>query len=256
MIYNKDQAEKLRILAQRKRIFSDKEADNFESLLSKTKFERNNKAVFILARNLFIISCTVLIAVFFVQNYKKYNTVIGLLNIEKENQRAKSALLTKKITGLENQLSKSISYNQDLAKQVEDLGLLKNEFKDRQDAAKQELELVMQSKIKDLQAKINQLESNFKQVSLNIQNNSSQRKAQLNDEGKILFINQEQEFVVINLGASSGINRDSRLGVIRDGKIIAELKAIEVCQDISACDIIKGQVNNLNIGDKINPVKE
>ncbi len=255
MIYNKDQAENLRVLAQRKRIFFNKGLDTFDSLLGHAGLPRNSRAVFTLIRNLFIITCVVLIAAFFVLNYKKYNTAIELLNIEKENQKEKVFLLTTKISGLENQLSRNISYNQELTKQLEDLRLLKNELQNKQEEANRGLEFAMQDKIKDLQIKINQLESNLKEVNLSIQNNSFKENTRLNREGKILFINLSQEFVVISLGGSDGIDKGSRLGVIKNDKIIVELKTVEVRRNISACDIIKGQLNNSNIGDKIKLIR-
>ena len=55
--------------------------------------------------------------------------------------------------------------------------------------------------------------------------------------GKILSVNQENNFVIVDLGASSGIRIGDTLSVYRGTKYIASLEVIQVRKDICAADI-------------------
>lgn len=65
---------------------------------------------------------------------------------------------------------------------------------------------------------------------------------------KILAINRENNFVVIDLGESSGIKLGDILGVYRDGEKIATIETIQTRKNISACDIQK-EDKSIAIGD-------
>ncbi len=58
-------------------------------------------------------------------------------------------------------------------------------------------------------------------------------------EGKILNVNREHEFVVIDLGRNKGLKQNMVFQVLRDAESIGEVKVIQVREEISACDIIR-----------------
>ena len=68
--------------------------------------------------------------------------------------------------------------------------------------------------------------------------------------GKILAINLESNFVVIDLGSSSGVKVGDVFSVYRDGSSIGAIGVIQTRSNISACDIRKTTVP-LSIGDQV-----
>ncbi|MHB8155268.1 MAG: hypothetical protein ACYDFR_04350, partial [Candidatus Omnitrophota bacterium] len=68
--------------------------------------------------------------------------------------------------------------------------------------------------------------------------------------GKILAVNPDNNFVVIDLGTTSGIKHGDAFSVYREGKVIGSIVVIQVRENISACDI-KTMSTPLKIGDSI-----
>jgi len=68
--------------------------------------------------------------------------------------------------------------------------------------------------------------------------------------GKILAVNPDNNFVVIDLGTSSGVKYQDVFSVYREGKSIGSLAVIQARDSISACDI-KTMSTPLKIGDNI-----
>jgi chromosome segregation ATPase len=68
--------------------------------------------------------------------------------------------------------------------------------------------------------------------------------------GKILAVNTDSNFVVIDLGTSSGVKVGDTFDIYRAGKSIGSIVVIQVRNSISACDI-KRMSTPLKIGDTI-----
>lgn len=68
--------------------------------------------------------------------------------------------------------------------------------------------------------------------------------------GKVLAVNAESKFVVIDLGASAGVRVGDTFGVWRAGKSIGSIVVIQARENISACDI-KRASPALKVGDII-----
>ncbi len=68
--------------------------------------------------------------------------------------------------------------------------------------------------------------------------------------GKIIAINREDNFVVVDIGKNSGLKIGDRLKVIRGEKTIGNLEVIEIRETISACDI-KKESQGLKVGDQV-----
>ncbi len=68
--------------------------------------------------------------------------------------------------------------------------------------------------------------------------------------GRIVSINEENNFVIIDLGENSGVRVGDTLSVYRGSKYIAGLEIIEVRKDISAADI-KQRGAKIKVGDAV-----
>ena len=55
--------------------------------------------------------------------------------------------------------------------------------------------------------------------------------------GKVLAVNKDNNFIVIDMGESSGVKVGDSFQVFREGQSIAAIEAIQVRRDIAACDI-------------------
>jgi len=87
------------------------------------------------------------------------------------------------------------------------------------------------------------------------QGNSSQTSAagvvnNISSAGKILAVNKDNNFVVVDLGLGSGIKNGDTLQVYRDNDVIASVEVIQVRDKISACDI-KKESSPIKIGDTV-----
>jgi hypothetical protein len=68
--------------------------------------------------------------------------------------------------------------------------------------------------------------------------------------GKILAVNLESSFVVIDLGSSSGVRVGDTFGVYRGDNLIGSVSVIQTRAGISACDI-KKMSTSFKIGDHL-----
>lgn len=69
-------------------------------------------------------------------------------------------------------------------------------------------------------------------------------------DGRVLSINPDNNFVVVNLGEEAGIQLGDSLGVYRGSKYIAGLEVIQVRKDICAADI-KQKNAKIQVGDAV-----
>jgi len=56
-------------------------------------------------------------------------------------------------------------------------------------------------------------------------------------KGRIVTVNREHNFVVIDLGRQNDMGEGAGFGVYRDGKEIGSIESIQVRERIAACDI-------------------
>ncbi len=69
-------------------------------------------------------------------------------------------------------------------------------------------------------------------------------------QGRVVSVNEENNFVIVDLGEQSGIRLNDVISVYRDSKYIARLEVIQVRKDICAADI-KEQWSKINVGDTV-----
>ncbi len=68
--------------------------------------------------------------------------------------------------------------------------------------------------------------------------------------GRVISINEANNFVIVDVGENTGIRLGDSLSVYRDSKYIARLEVIQVRKDISAADL-KDQWSKVRVGDII-----
>jgi hypothetical protein len=66
--------------------------------------------------------------------------------------------------------------------------------------------------------------------------------------GKVLAVNRDHNFVVIDLGEDAGLRVGDTFRVYRDSKVVANIQIIQARKTISACDIRKETVP-VKVGD-------
>lgn len=82
------------------------------------------------------------------------------------------------------------------------------------------------------------------------QETQSKASAPLASIGKIVSVNTDNNFVIIDLGEDSGIRMGDTFQVYRHNNAIATVEVIQVRPDISACDI-KKQTSAIEAGDTV-----
>ena len=68
--------------------------------------------------------------------------------------------------------------------------------------------------------------------------------------GKVLAINRDSNFVIVDIGEDAGVKIGDTFRVYRDDKSVADLEVIQTRKNIAACDI-KVEMSPIKIGDSI-----
>lgn len=68
--------------------------------------------------------------------------------------------------------------------------------------------------------------------------------------GKILAVNRDNNFVIVDLGQDAGLKATDMLKVYRGDIDIADIEVIQVRHNISACDI-RREADSIRVGDKV-----
>ena len=74
--------------------------------------------------------------------------------------------------------------------------------------------------------------------------------SKVSGEGKVLAINKENNFLIIDLGEDAGIKLGDTFQIYRDNEAIATIVVIQTRKDIAACEI-KQEIAPIEIGDAI-----
>jgi chromosome segregation ATPase len=69
-------------------------------------------------------------------------------------------------------------------------------------------------------------------------------------DGRVVSVNDESNFLIIDVGENSGLRLGDTLSVYRDSKYIARVEVIQLRKDIAAADI-KDQWSQVKIGDAV-----
>ena len=186
------------------------------------------------------------------KNDRKYEETQGA-KLKEENMSLRGQL--RDMTSAKNALEKSIlSITQDKVKIEKKLG---------------QTETVIQSKIDEIWDIKDSIDESFKQSQVDNPQSSSEvelppivvkTEGQASSyapnnpptglSGRVVSVNDENNFVIVDIGETQGIRLGDALSVYRDSKYIARLEVIQVRKDISAADI-KDQWSKVRVGDVI-----
>ncbi|MCX5711350.1 MAG: hypothetical protein NT060_05335 [Candidatus Omnitrophica bacterium] len=86
--------------------------------------------------------------------------------------------------------------------------------------------------------------------SQDMSSNKGMASTEVSIKGKVLAINRDNNFVVVDLGEESGAKAGDTFRIYRDEKPIASVEVIQVRKTISACDI-KRETTPIKIGDTV-----
>jgi chromosome segregation ATPase len=74
--------------------------------------------------------------------------------------------------------------------------------------------------------------------------------------GRVLSVNKDNEFVVIDLSENSGVKINDKFNVYRNNKFIATIEVIQMRKDISAADILESAVGeDIKTGDIVKSIR-
>ncbi len=185
------------------------------------------------------------------ENDKKFlNGRLGKMNDENTNLRNQ----IKGLTSTKIALEKSIVRLQDEKKTIERKLL--------------ETENIIQNRIDEIWDIKDSLEKNFKSTDSQASGEvelppivvSSSNHSVLEDEvavavspgfdGNVVSVNDENNFVIVDLGESDGLKLGDNMSVYRGAEYVAALEVIQVRSDIAAADI-KNKVTTIQVGDTV-----
>lgn len=79
---------------------------------------------------------------------------------------------------------------------------------------------------------------------------TSLEQAAINRPGRVIAINKDYNFVIVDLGEDDGIRIDQTLSVYKDDQAVATVEVVQVRKSIAAADI-KNQIASIAIGDAV-----
>ena len=113
----------------------------------------------------------------------------------------------------------------------------------------------LEAKIKDLEVGANGVELgtvvvNTESVPVKVEKKSGVSQGK-NLEGKVMVVNKDYNFAVINLGSNDGVNIGDQFSVYHGGKIIGEVKVEKVHESMSAAGFAVELKDTLKEDDKV-----
>ncbi|HXV18530.1 MAG TPA: hypothetical protein VD883_00455 [Candidatus Omnitrophota bacterium] len=162
--------------------------------------------------------------------------------------------LAAKIKEKDAQIQKLAEQNKILANKLDELYRLTNQKISEINVAKIALEETISQARKSIETALNAVD--LGSISVNPGSSGAQQTAATapvrnapKKEGKVLAVNQDHGFVVVDIGKVDGLRSDTTLALSKNGKEVATLAVLEVRDVMSACNIkslIQGQKIEIN----------
>ncbi len=171
--------------------------------------------------------------------------------------RAENSILSRQMKSLVSRkeiLDKKVQNLQDgkstVEKRLTEMETMLTDRLSKIDALKNELDVIKSSKTEGVE-KVSRESVELPAIVVRSALSTEKEKAQIQAfPGKILAVNLESNFVVIDLGSSAGVKAGDIFNVYRDAKSIGSISVIQARANISACDI-KRMSPPFKIGDSI-----
>lgn len=204
----------------------------------------------------------------FNESKKRLLSLESSLKLRGEQVEALTKELEQEKTGKQEALAQTEQLKTDLEQQKTSRSDLEIKLTSAEDQTKrlQGQLAELETKRGELEAKIKELEEKTKYVELgkivvSPENENTELSTEVtvkeekpllsNLEGKVLVINKEYDFVVINLGGKDGINTGDALSVFRDEKYIGDIKVEKVHDSMSSAGFSAELRDKINEGDKV-----
>jgi chromosome segregation ATPase len=210
------------------------------------------------------------------QNSLKYSQIIRSMDVQSRALRDELNFVLDKTKKLEGDLAVNLRENRELSLRLKNFDELNNSLKEQLARIKDERESILKE-IESTKARTDELKSSKDSLEAKIQESAGQtqtiisnledRVVQLNAKleektrqlekaslamtsTRIININKDSQFVIVNSGLENGYKKGMRLSVLRGTKAVGEVEVIEVRQNVSACDA-KTDLDNLRVGDEV-----
>jgi predicted RNase H-like nuclease (RuvC/YqgF family) len=186
------------------------------------------------------------------KNEEKIRELTFLLDKEKEEK--KEVLL--QLSSLKETLDKLKKENRELekkiAQKVKEIGSLKVEV-ERLEKAKEQLAKKIKEISSGSEVELGKIVVAQEEIgSSEIMQDFSQETSDKQLEGKILVVNKEYSFAVINLGLRDGVSSGDRFSVYRKNKYIGDVVVERVDEGMSSVNFVNPQVKDaVREGDRV-----
>ncbi|MBI4398054.1 MAG: hypothetical protein HY586_02895 [Candidatus Omnitrophica bacterium] len=70
-------------------------------------------------------------------------------------------------------------------------------------------------------------------------------------EGKVVLVNREYKFIVVDLGKLDGVKLKDEFEVVRDGKVIGKVAVSKLYESLSSCEILSESAGLFQEGDSV-----
>jgi hypothetical protein len=285
-MFNKDQAAKLRDLAEKQGLNQKEEPLTYSAIIGEDRQDLSRegrslslKGVIIAASGLALAG--IIAGVFFLlqQNDAQYREIIRSMNQQGQALKSQVAVITEKTRRLESDLEQNLDKNQELASRLRNLdgtnaslnnqlSVLASERKDLlrqiEDTRKQAKELeeakqALQEEMRKSRTQVQESASQTQEVISGLEGKIALLNAKLAQGtqgsaplagGQIVLINRQEDFALINKGLRNGYKKWMHLGVFHQGVLVGELVVNEARDQVSACDLVS-LTGTLRLGDEV-----
>jgi len=134
-------------------------------------------------------------------------------------------------------------------KRLNEMDIMLTERISQIDSLKNELDAIKSGKFADVADKKRE-SVELPAIIVKSSSPAGQKTDVLTSKGRILAVNTDNNFVVIDLGSVAGVKAGDIFGVYRSSELIGSISVIQTRESISACDI-KKMITALKIGDSI-----
>lgn len=210
---------------------------------------------------------------------EEHKKTISQLELQLKDAQTKIDALTADLENETAQKQEALGQLQQLKADLEKQKTLRSDLETKLSQIQKDVEK-KQGQLKDLENKKGQLEAKIKDLETQMQQAQSQQaKAQGQEgvelgtivvgpegapvegtaqqsksalEGKVLVVNKEYNFVVVNLGSKDGVNVDDIFSVYQSEKNIGDIKVAKVHDSMSAADFVSSSTKDqIKEGDRV-----
>jgi len=288
-MFNKDQAARLRDLAEKQGVAHKEEPLTYSAIIGEDRQGPGKDGLGFSAKGIIIVAAGLLVAgiilgalFLFQQKDDKYKEIVKAINQEGSLLKAQVAAIYEKTKQLENDLTLNEGRNQELASQLKNLDganvslnnqiiklaverkALLQQVADTREKAKeleqakialQKSQAQIQENTSQTQKVVSALEGKIATLNTRlqqkIQDTGADTQAQPGVSGvQIVMINRQDGFALINAGTRNGYKKGLHLVVLNHGAIAGELVVNEARDQVSACDIVS-ETDSLTLGQEV-----